>query len=320
MKKMKKIHFFKFDMYELGPDNKGNSVQKFIDISRKNAYLKEILKDKLNTNRSIKILKERQNPTSDSAIMEIINETADYVFGKLGKEHDINQFQIRKNDTLESRDISKEADELFESFSYFLIDKATFSVSYIKESTAPGINYLATLITNEFMNTAKVRGLIECLVDEEAIKSLSGKNVIGTISYDVTLPPEYTKSLLGLSESEYGLLQNQKGIKVGVTLRAEKRKTSVFSDSKDAESFFTKMLKNKLDVSVKAKDTEDEIMQDFRLVDNPFTKKVNFEYDINSFTNVKSLQTSIENQLWIKMQQNKGEILKYIGFEETSNE
>ncbi|HAZ1120271.1 TPA: hypothetical protein J0U76_002866, partial [Enterococcus faecium] len=276
MKKIKKIHFFKFDMFKLEKNNKGDSVQKFLDISTKNYYLDEILKTKLNENNSIKILKDLGNPNGYSATMEVLSNNDNYVFGKLGKEHDINQFQIRKTDTLKSRDISKAADELFESFSYFLIDKSTFSVSYIKETTAPNISYLSYLITNEFISTDKIRGWIECLVDKDAIEMLSGKDIIGTMEYDITLPPEYTKSLLRLSEKEYDLLQHQKGIRVAVTLQAARRKTSVFEEEKDATNFFTSMMKKGIDLKVKAKDESDEFMQDFKLVENPFTKRVNF--------------------------------------------
>ncbi|HAQ0412578.1 TPA: hypothetical protein IWO76_000598, partial [Enterococcus faecium] len=312
----KKIHFFKFDMFKLEKNNKGDSVQKFLDISTKNYYLDEILKTKLNENNSIKILKDLGNPNGYSATMEVLSNNDNYVFGKLGKEHDINQFQIRKTDTLKSRDISKAADELFESFSYFLIDKSTFSVSYIKETTAPNISYLSYLITNEFISTDKIRGWIECLVDKDAIEMLSGKDIIGTMEYDITLPPEYTKSLLRLSEKEYDLLQHQKGIRVAVTLQAARRKTSVFEEEKDATNFFTSMMKKGIDLKVKAKDESDEFMQDFKLVENPFTKRVNFNYDNSKISSIHDLQSSIEEQLWLKTQQNKHDILSYIGFDD----
>lgn len=315
MKKIKKIHFFKFDMYRLEKNEKGDSTQKFLDVTTKLHYLDEILNTKLNENNSIQILKELGNPNGNSAIMEIISNNDNYIFGKLGKEHDINQFQIRKSQTLKSRNISKAADELFESFSYFLIDKSTFSVSYIKETTAPSISYLSYLITNEFISTDKVRGWIECLLDKDAIEMLSGKDIIGSMEYDVTLPPEYTKSLLKLSEKEYDLLQNQKGIRVAVTLQAARRKSSVFEEEEDANNFFTNMLKKGVDLKVKAKDEKDEFMQDFKLVENPFTKKVNFNYDDTNFSNINRLQSSIEEQLWLKTQQNKQDILSYIGFE-----
>ncbi|EMF0149903.1 hypothetical protein OUS16_002322, partial [Enterococcus hirae] len=248
--------------------------------------------------------------------MEVLSNNDNYIFGKLGKEHDINQFQIRKTDTLKSRDISKAADELFESFSYFLIDKSTFSVSYIKETTAPNISYLSYLITNEFISTDKIRGWIECLVDKDAIEMLSGKDIIGTMEYDITLPPEYTKSLLRLSEKEYDLLQHQKGIRVAVTLQAARRKTSVFEEEKDATNFFTSMMKKGIDLKVKAKDENDEFMQDFKLVENPFTKRVNFNYDNSKISSIHDLQSSIEEQLWLKTQQNKHDILSYIGFDD----
>ena len=153
-------------------------------------------------------------------------------------------------------------------------------------------------------------------MDKDAIEMLSGKDIIGTMEYDITLPPEYTKSLLRLSEKEYDLLQHQKGIRVAVTLQAARRKTSVFEEEKDATNFFTSMMKKGIDLKVKAKDESDEFMQDFKLVENPFTKRVNFNYDNSKISSIHDLQSSIEEQLWLKTQQNKHDILSYIGFDD----
>lgn len=313
MKKQKKMHFFRLDMYTLGKDKDGNSVQQFPSIKEKQSYLQEIIDNRLNSNRTIKINKDINNPESPSAIFEVITDNEFYVFGKLGREHDINQFQKRKNDTLEASPIFKGDDELFESFSYVLIHKGTFAVSYIKEATAPSIMFLGYLITNLLKEESKIWGLIESLVDEDAIPILSGKDIIGRISYEITLPDGYTNLISGLTDKEYDQLQNQKGTKVTVELKAKKRKESVFKDEKDAEGFF-KSVKNKFkNIKVSAKDDGEDYMQDFKLVDNPFTKKVNFNYNISKDTGV-DLQKQIENQMWLKYQQNQDSISNYIGF------
>ncbi|MDQ8395479.1 hypothetical protein Q3E72_10335, partial [Enterococcus faecium] len=109
---------------------------------------------------------------------------------------------------------------------------------------------------------------------------------------------------------------HQKGIRVAVTLQAARRKTSVFEEEKDATNFFTSMMKKGIDLKVKAKDESDEFMQDFKLVENPFTKRVNFNYDNSKISSIHDLQSSIEEQLWLKTQQNKHDILSYIGFDD----
>lgn len=314
MRKQKKIHFFRLDMYTLVNNEEGNPVQRLLTVEEKKAYLKEIVENRLNENNSIKVYKDTSNPGSSSAIFEVITDNDNYVFGKLGREHDINQFQIRKNDTLESSPIFKEEDELFESFSYVLIHKDTFSVSYIKEITAPSILYLGYLITNVHRDESRVWGLVESLMDEDAISLLSGKDIIGTMSYDMTIPSGYSNLISGLSEAEYGLLQNQKGTKVTIVLKAEKRKESVFENGNQARTFFQSVKHKFNNMKISAKDDHDEYMQDYKLVENPFTKKVNFNYDVNTET-VEELQTQIEKQMWIKYQQNVPSIIEYLGFE-----
>ncbi len=314
MSKPKVIHFFRLDMYTLKENDKGNSFQSFLDITSKDRYLMDIVENHLNENNAVKIVKEPDNPQSKEAIFEVITHNDKYVFGKLGKEHDINQFETRENNTLKSQPLSKGSNELFEAFSYVLIDRSTFSVSYIKESTAPSILFLSYLITNIFKQNDKIWGHVESLVDEDAISLLSGKDIIGTLSYDITLPAGYYKNISGLSEDEYTLLQNQKGTKVTVELKAKKRKESVFDSPKKARDFFNFLKREgKEKIKVKAKDASDELMQDYQLVDNPLTKKAKFNYDDEE--DLQSLQKQIEEQLWLKFNQNKTEILKYIGFD-----
>lgn len=45
-------------MYKLEQDNKNKSIQKFLDVTTKKYYLNEILNNKLNQNKAIKILKD----------------------------------------------------------------------------------------------------------------------------------------------------------------------------------------------------------------------------------------------------------------------
>lgn len=319
MAKIKKIHFFRLDMYTLRENSLGNSEQYFLDIHSKDQYLMDIVDHHLNENNAIKILKDPTDPKSKSATFEVINSNESYVFGKLGKEHDINQFETRESNTLKSQPLSKGANELFEAFSYVLIDRSSFSVSYIKENTAPSILFLSYLITNLFKPDNRVWGHIESLIDEDAISLLSGKEIIGTLSYDMTIPAGFSNIISGLSEEEYDLLQNQKGTKITVEFKADKRKKSVFGDSEKARGFFSSIKRKGYEkVKAKAKDEPDEIMQDYQLIDNPFTKKAKFSYDDGM--NLEDLQKQIEEQLWTKFNENKTNILKYIGFDDNNQE
>ncbi|EPB3004543.1 hypothetical protein ACRE4Z_001546 [Enterococcus hirae] len=309
--KTKNLHFFRLELLRLTEDRNGDSVMSPLSIKEKNIYLDDLVKNHLNSNNALKVKRYDNNSTKEKfASVEIITSNEYYVFGKMGKEQDINQFQIRKNDSLESRLISKESDELFEAFSYFLIDKKTFAVTYIKEKVAPNISYLSDMFTQEFKDSNKIWGKTIVLMDEDAIDKLSRKKVIGTIEYELTLPAGTHKEITGLSEDEYILLQNQKHIKTCVKLVTDSRKNSVFDSYEKAKEFFSKFKSKNINLKVKAKDDEDDIMQEFKLLNDNFTKKAKFNYDTSKTAN--DLQEEIESQMWIQFKKNESDILSYI--------
>lgn len=311
LKKAKTIHFFKLDMYKIENDTNGNSKQRYLNANEKNHYLSELIKKRLSSKNAIKVQKYNSTNLNDSATVEIISNNKEYVFGKMGKEHDINNFQLRENETLASSPITKNPDQFFEAFSYFLIDKKNFSVSYIKETSAPRCNFLADLFTQEFKDIDNVWGSLVTIINKDSIEKLASKDIIGSIDYLYTIPKGTHKDITGMSEEDYELLKNEKHSKVRIQLLADKRKKSMFDSISDAKQFF-KSIGSKADrVSVKAKNNNEQIMQTYQLYDDILAKKADFIYNTNN--TVKELQKDIEDQMWIKYQQNKDEILEYVG-------
>lgn len=312
--KKKTIHFFRLDMYKLENDVNGNPVQRHLETVEKRCYLDEFIQNKLPEKRAIKVQKYNSTNGSNTATVEISSITDEYVFGKMGKEQDINNFQLRKSETLASSPIAKDPDQFFEAFSYFMIDRETLAVSYIMEKSAPRITYLGDLFTQIFKDTDHIWGSTVTIVSKDSLAKLAGKDIIGSIAYDVTIPKGTHKDITKMSESDYELLKNEKHTKVQVRLVAEKRKKSMFESFADAKKFLLSMGGKTDNVSVKAKDDNEILMQEYRLFDDVMSKRASFNYDTTK--TAEEFEHDIESQMWIKYQQNRLEILEYIGFNE----
>lgn len=312
--KTKVIHFFRLDMYKIENDAGGNSVQRHLKASEKQLYLDELVNSKLPEKKAIQVHKYNSSSGNNTATVEIVSIKDDYIFGKMGKEQDINNFQLRKNETLVSSPISKGPDQFFEAFSYFLIDKKTCAVSYIMERSAPRIDYLGDLFTQIFKNTDQLWGSTVTIVSKNSLDKLAGKDIIGSISYDVTIPKGTHKEITKMSEDDYELLKNEKHTKVQVKLVAEKRKKSMFDSIESAKKFFVSLGGKTDRVSVKAKDEGESLFQEYRLFDDIMSKRTTFDYDTSA--TAKEFEENIEHQIWVKYQQNKIEILEYVGFNE----
>lgn len=311
-KKTKTIHFFRLDMYKLENDSTGNSVQKHLESKEKEAYLNNLVNDKLSENNVIKVQKYNSTNTDNVATVEMLSVTEDYIFGKMGREQDINNFQLRENETLESSPISKNPDQFFEAFSYFVIDRKTSAVSYIMEKSAPRINYLGDLFTQLYKNSDNLWGSTTTIVSKDSLNKLAGKDTIGSITYDVTIPKGTHKDITGMSESEYELLQNNKHTKIQVKLVAEKRKKSMFKAIDDAKDFFESIGSKTDRVMIRAKNDDEALMQEYRLFDDIMSKKATFEYDTTK--TAKEFEEDIKIQIISQYTLNKAEILEYIGF------
>lgn len=310
--KTKTVHFFRLDMYKIETNNDGDSAQRFLTVTEKKHYLSDLIQNKLPERKAIQVKKYNSSNGNNAATVEIVSENENYVFGKMGKEQDINNYQLRKSETLASSPITKGPDQFFEAFSYFMIDKKTFAVSYIMERSAPRIVFLGDMFTQVFKESDKLWGATVTIVSKDSLTKLAGKDIIGSIYYDVTIPKGSHETVTGLDEDDYELLKNEKHTKVHVSLLADKRKKSMFESFDAAKKFLTSLGRKSDNVTIKAKDENESIMQEYRLFDDIMSKKANFVYD--SSKTAEEFEKNIEEQIWIKYQQNRSEILEYVGF------
>ncbi|MBT2614142.1 MULTISPECIES: hypothetical protein [unclassified Bacillus (in: firmicutes)] len=267
-----------------------------------NQLFNDILKNKLKNNSYL--------IKSDDAqyTFEIINSDDTYIFGKIGRYKDMISFQLRDRETLESSKISKTNTQDLEVFTYLLIDRSNYLISYLKEQSAPSISVLSSLIDNVYGSTQSLFGEVSSIMIEDAIPILKKKDTIGSISYKVAVPSTEKINIdaLGLSEKDFEMLQNQKSVQFEVKLVAERNKSAI-EDPNKLEQFLKKIMKKTEKIKVSAKDTS-EYMQTYNIVGSIMTKREKFEFDKDS-TNIES---EIEKKLKKTYENNKEEIQEYV--------
>lgn len=301
----KNVYFHKLDVYKRSfvknTNQADTQVQDYLDIKQKNSLLDDIIKHKLKNN-CVEV-----NDEFGTKTIEFLKYDEQYIFARMGKYQDILTVHLRNKKTLEPEEISKTVDQELEIFTYFLLDRSNFLISFLKEMSAPSINTLALLI-DTFYSDREIFGEIKGVIVDDAIPLLKKKDIIGTISYKMVVPTNKLISIdtIGLTEAEYMSLRNQKHVEIQVKLVAERNK-SAFEDSNALEKLIRRLIKIAKNVQVRAKN-EGEYMQPYDVIDDLLTKKVKFQFDRNS----DNIHEEIYRKLKVIYETNKREIIDYV--------
>ncbi|PIC73716.1 hypothetical protein [Sporosarcina sp. P17b] len=277
----KQVYFHQLSIYrriDKKGTKEGDYNKDYLNNELIDKKIEQFFKKVLNEHKCVKI-------NNSNETLEIIREDKDFIFARLGKAQDIRQYHLRDLETLKADPIQKNYTQVLENFTYILINRETYIVSYLKEQSSPSIQLLGDLITSGFKDEDLV-GEISSITVEDALPILSKKDRIGTVSYRVSLPPEgsqyFTQEVTGLSEKEYDMLSNQKSIEFEIKLVAETNQDA-FENRKSFTAVIGKLAKKAKRVKVKAKD-DGEYLQEYNIVNSPFTKKTKFELE-NTDTN-----------------------------------
>ncbi|REJ18658.1 MAG: hypothetical protein C6W57_03355 [Caldibacillus debilis] len=301
----KNVYFHKLDVYKRSfvknTNQADTQVHDYLDIKQKNSLLDDIIKHKLKNN-CVEV-----NDEFGTKTIEFLKYDEQYIFARMGKYQDILTVHLRNKKTLEPEEISKTVDQELEIFTYFLLDRSNFLISFLKEMSAPSINTLALLI-DTFYSDSEIFGEIKGVIVDDAIPLLKKKDIIGTISYKMVVPTNKLISIdtIGLTEAEYMSLRNQKHVEIQVKLVAERNK-SAFEDSNALEKLIRRLIKIAKNVQVRAKN-EGEYMQPYDVIDDLLTKKVKFQFDRNS----DNIHEEIYRKLKVIYETNKREIIDYV--------
>lgn len=307
----KSLHFHQFSMYERrfvkSKDQADEQIKDYKTIEQIDLRFQDILQNHL-INGCLKIQKEFD---PDHTTLEVLDSNADFIFGRMGKERDMRAFHLRETETYKSEQIAKKENQIFEVFTYLLIDRKTYIVCYLQETSAPAILKLGELISNTY-KTEELFGEVSSVSVEDAIPFLGGKDVIGNITYKTTLPPSdsrlWNEEITGLDRATYESIENLKNVEITVKLVAERNK-SIFPTKGLFSKVMEKISATGKKIKVMAKN-EGELSQEHLLENNPLTKKVSFNFN-QDLQDHKAIQMDIFDQMKRVYLQNKEEVLKY---------
>ncbi|RHW29443.1 hypothetical protein [Oceanobacillus profundus] len=315
-KTFKKLHFHQLRVLKRSLVKKTGTEadeQQFndLDINEINNLFEEVINDKLNNN----CIRIQQEYDPDYTTLEVIEHNDKYIFGRLGKEKDVRSFHIREDKTLISRPIDVKKDQIFEVFTYLLIDRETLIVSYLFEQSAPSILKLGELFTNLYKDDS-LFGEIASVSVEDAIPFLSQKDSIGTITYKTTLPPSdsrlWDEAITGLDRNTYESIENLKNVEFTIKLVAERNKDT-FPDKGMFSQAIRKITQFGSKVRVKAKN-DGEYTQEHSLINNPLTKKVNFDFN-EDIQDMKLIKKDIYENMVKVYNKHKSEVLRFCKIE-----
>lgn len=306
METYKNVYFHKLDVYRRVFKKNSKNADNMEKVYRRpdeiSILFGDIIGNKLKNN-CITI-----NDGHRKSIFEVLNHDEKYIFAKICREKDAISYQIRDTETYVPNKIELSVNQRFEVFTYLLIDRENFIISYLKEQSAPDIKTIQYLIENNYGHK-DLFGEISGIMIDDAIPILKSKDVLGTLTYKMQIPSDSLINIdvLGLSEREFKLLKNQKHAEIQVKLVAERNK-SAFDNPSAVEKVLRKVLSFTKKASIRAKD-ESGYMQTYNILDSQLVRKVKFDFD----RNVENLDLEIKQQLQFTYESNKKEILEYVG-------
>lgn len=303
----KNIYFHKINLTEKIIDTKNNKViiKNKSDNELKTLVESLITKDKLQNN--CLLLEEGKNQET----LEIISDDEKYIFARIGKIKDFKSVHFRNIVTLKSSPITKAANQEIEIFTYILIDKNNFVISFLRESSAPSIRKISGLkryFTNQNLDLE-----ISAITIKDVLRVLKNKDTVSSISYLISVPADKIIDIdeIGLSEKDFEYYSNIKTTTIEVKMVAGRNK-NIFKNFKDnIDSFVSGLKKLKTGemkgITFKAKN-KNEYTQSYNIFDDIFCKKVQFKFNAE----VSNLTEEIKNKLISTYETNKTELMDYI--------
>lgn len=244
----------------------------------------------------------------ENVVLEVLQVSEEYIYARIGKQKNILSVHLRDTETLEPAKIETVGNQQLEVFTYLLIERANYIISFLREQSAPSIQELGKLVGNFYGLDRELHSEISSVLIEDAIPLLASKDVIGTIEYKVSVPGDEFIGIdqLGLSQADFEQLTNQRNVDFTIKLVAE-RNRDAFEDRGTLREFLRSISEVARGIKVKAKNNN-EYMQTFELDNSPFTRRERFEFNHNA----EDIQNEIQIKLTRIFEIHQEEILRFV--------
>ncbi|WP_080872534.1 hypothetical protein [Oceanobacillus timonensis] len=244
----------------------------------------------------------------ENVVLEILNVSERYIYARIGKQQDILTVHLRDTETLEPSEIERVGNQQLEIFTYLLIERENYIISFLREQSAPSIQELGKLVSNFLGPNWELHSEISSVMIDDAIPILANKDIIGSMEYKVAVPSDELLDIdqLGLNRQQFEMLTNQKNIDFTVKLVAE-RNRDAFENRGALRGFFESIADVARNIKIKAKNNN-EYMQTFKLEDSPFTRNERFDFDREA----ENIQNEIRERLEYVFETNRDDILRLV--------
>lgn len=307
----KKLKFYKLYFYK---HIVGSSNRKLLGEGEAKVLLKSFIDKhtKVNADSSV-VLRTTSFPGfSDKIYFDILKDDDDYLFATIGQEAQAN-VQIRNLDNLTATMIERKEDEIFEAYTYFIVDYQRFLVTFVSNQHSPSIKNIQKVFDNlDKSESTKVEGFSQfdiipkAIVEVDALKSILSAENLHDITIDLaTMDAEILGSVFPKRKLYEELVENGIEVDLKITISkpkpAGKRKgplgkMSNLSRSVTAIADYIRSSKSGTErVKFRTK-TGNEILQDFDLFDNNYTYNVPWKIDQKKLIDELN-KTQVDNEV-----------------------
>lgn len=322
----KNVHFYQmiyFEKEQVKP-GKAESEQKVKFFTQEELKLKieELISNESSGN--CLILEKGYNQIT----LEILSNTNEYIFARIGRMQDIRRVHLRNKETLKAEPIQKKINQEIEIFTYLIISKKNMVIAYITEQGAPHIRKFNRITDYHLDDYEHIE--VHPVVVPDALKVLKGKEKITKMDYTIALPTEelLDKDHLNLPIDDFINLKDVKTATIKITVTGQKEKNIVQNISENIEKIVTAIKGSKngetKSISFNAKN-EGEYTHSYNIFDEYFVRKtkmntLQLDKKISTLDNAsddyldkvqKLVHDEIKNKLISTYKENEFDLVQY---------
>ncbi|AEE95303.1 hypothetical protein [Mahella australiensis] len=329
---MSVVYFYKLRLFEEQLVKEETSQDKYTRNYKSNQEAEKLFKGIILNNSTMTLNRNKCIPIEDAPdwiLTEILNFNkcknfdnvnltqcdimdAEYIFGRIGKKKDITNVQKRNRYTFEPEDIEKDPDQDIEIYTYFYLFFDTSIIVYLGAQAAPSIKKIEDMV-KRYYNSINLRAEVVPVTAEDMIEILVHKDIVNSFEVTTTLPSDEILNVdaIGLSESLFDKLRDEKNMKITVSISADGRNKNLFKNKNYIRDIVNCLIGGRVGktrrLKFKAKNSNEHI-QEYDIIDKMFTKSVQFTYKADEG---EKRRKEIEETLFRLYYENRDDIIRY---------
>lgn len=218
----KKVYFYKVKVQKAELNKEANEHE-IVDVDSNNIH--KVFKNLFDlTKKGDDVLCPLANDP-DKTVAEFVTLTDNDVFGRIGKEEDINYLRVRNNKNNKGEELNLAADTYAEKCTYFYYNFTTGVLCYISIGGAPRYSRLERILS-QLMGQSNYAVSIMAIINEDSVGVIAKKAMINSLNVKVAVPCDKFLGCdnLGLSKNDFVGLNNAEYITIELSLHGKRFK------------------------------------------------------------------------------------------------